>query len=92
MKPLNEKRESNAEHLWIWIFQVIGLLLFIAPLYLPVRAYFFTDVENVPLKMSDIGLAACGIFLARGGKAVGIVINNIGVIISDWLKRIANIK
>tara|TARA_R110001606_G_scaffold367726_1_gene523323 strand:- start:1867 stop:2142 length:276 start_codon:yes stop_codon:yes gene_type:complete len=89
---LEEKRETIAEKLWIIIFQVIGLILFIAPLYLPVRAYFLESKEDVPLTLTGVAIAVIGIFLARGGKAVGTVINNLGVIIIDFLKRISNTK
>lgn len=92
MQNLNEKHHSNFEQFWIYLFQVIGLILFIAPLFLPTKAYFFESKENVVISFKDVTMAVVGIFLARGGKSVGVVINNIGIIISDTLKRLANFK
>jgi hypothetical protein len=92
MEKLKEKRYTGIEKLWIYLFQLIGLVLFIAPLYLPIRAYFFESIESVPISFTGGAISVIGIFLARGGNAVGTVINNIGVIIIDFLKRISNTK
>lgn len=92
MKNLNKKQETKAEKIWMLIFQIIGLIMFIAPLYLPILAYFSTSIESIRLTMSDIGLMVVGIFLVKGKEAIGIVINNIGIIITDTLKRISNTK
>lgn len=92
MEKLNEKRHTGIEKFWIYLFQLIGLILFIAPLYLPVRAFFYPSIESVPISFTGGAISVIGIFLARGGNAVGTVINNIGVIIVDFLKRVSNTK
>jgi hypothetical protein len=92
MEDLRKKSNSEVEKIWIYLSQFIGLILFIAPLYLPIRAYFFESKDNIPLNLKDIAIAVVGIFLWLGGKSVGTVINSIGVIIIDTLKRISNTK
>ena len=92
MEKLNEKRHTGIEKIWIYLFQLIGLILFIAPLYLPVRAYFFESKESIALNFTDVAISVVGVFLARGGNAVGTAINNIGIIIIDFLKRVSNTK
>ncbi|AKG94286.1 hypothetical protein AVT42_gp30 [Polaribacter phage P12002S] len=92
MNKLKETRETFVESLWIWVFQIIGLIMFVAPLYLPIRAYFFETKEVSALTMYDIYIAIVGVFLARGGKSVGTVINNIGVVIINVIKKVSGEK
>ena len=89
MNNLNNTRETKLELVWIELMKLIGLVMFISPLYLPVRAYFFESKQSVPLSITDISIAIVGFFLWRGGKNVGTVVNNIGVIIINVIKKIA---
>lgn len=89
MNNLNNTRETKLELVWIELMKLIGLVMFISPLYLPVRAYFFESKQSVPLSITDISIAIVGFFLWRGGKHVGTVVNNIGVIIINVIKKIA---
>jgi hypothetical protein len=92
MEDLRKKSNSEVEKIWRYLSQVVGFIMFIAPLYLPIRAYFFESKANVPVQIKDVAIAVVGIFLWLGGKAVGTVINSLGVIIIDFLKRISNTK
>ena len=89
MNNLKDKRDTFLESIWIAVMQLIGLIMFISPLYLPIRAYFFESKQSVPLSITDISIAIVGFFLWRGGKNVGTVVNNIGVIIINVIKKIA---
>ncbi|WP_397446933.1 hypothetical protein [Polaribacter sp. R77954] len=70
MKNLNQKKESKGEKFWIIIFQIIGLIIFIAPLYLPILAYFSTSIESIRLSFSDIAIMVLGIFLVKDKDAI----------------------
>ncbi|MFI1771009.1 hypothetical protein [Thalassobellus citreus] len=91
-QKLAEKKDSKAEIVWIYFWQLLGVILFIAPLFLPVKAWFIESKEPVPITFFGGCIVVVGFFIARGGSAVGTVTNNIGIIIVDFLKRISNTK
>lgn len=62
--------------------------MLIAPLYLPLRAYFFTSIENIDLTRNDIIIACVGLFVSAGGKTIGTLVNNIGLVINKFLNKI----
>lgn len=92
MEKLKEKRGTIIEMIWVYLFQLLGLIFFIAPLWRPVIAWFTLDATPVPLTFFGGSISVIGFFIARGGTAVGTVTNNIGIIIVDFLKRISNTK
>lgn len=89
---LKNKRDTFLEQIWIEVAKLIGLVIFIGPLYLPVKAYFFETKQAEPLTRFDIGITVVGFFLWRGGKSVGTVANNLGVVIVNIIKKIGGLN
>lgn len=92
MKKLNEKKHSKTEKFWMIIFQFIGFLMFIIPLFKTFKSWLFPEIGEFPITFAKVSAAVVGIFLVKGGDAVGTVVNNIGIIITDVLKKIASTK
>lgn len=92
MKNLKQQTESKIEKFWIYLSQLAGFILFIAPLYLPTRAYFFESKESEPIDLKGIAISVFGFFLWRGGKSVGVLANSFGVVILKSIKKVFNIN
>ena len=61
-KPkLLEDHDSKGQWWWIIAIRLIGFILFIAPLFLPLKAYFFESKENLTLNGSPGVLSASAI-------------------------------
>lgn len=88
MNKLLKNTESKAQKVWVWSIRIIGFLLFIAPLALPFLAYFQEDKTNVPLTGGDWAFLGFGFLLSSGGKAIGMVVNNLGILLTAFLNKI----
>lgn len=88
MKELLENKEDSKGQ-WIWVVAVrfFGLILLIAPLFLPLRAYFYESIPNLVIPKNDVITASIGLFISAGGKQIGMIINNIGIIINAFTKK-----
>lgn len=89
MTKLLENTESKGQWIWVLLIRVIGIILLIAPLFLPVRAYFYESIPNVALTTADIIMSCVGLFVSAGGKQIGILLNNIGIAISALLSKLS---
>ena len=89
MTKLLENQESKGQWIWVLFIRLVGVILLIAPLYLPIRAYFSLNMTNVPITKTEAILACVGMFLSAGGKQIGTLLNNIGLVISSFLKRLS---
>lgn len=89
MGNLLENKETKAQARWVWLIRAIGFVLFVAPYFLPVRAYFYESVTNVVINMNDVYLSLFGLFLSAGGKQIGIILNNIGIVIDTITKKLS---
>jgi len=88
MTKLLKNQESRGQWVWILLIRIIGFIILIAPLYLPILAYFSADIENITLTNRDVIMACVGLFLSAGGKQIGILLNNIGMLISTFLSKL----
>jgi len=88
MKKLLENRGSKAQLIWIIIMRLTGLIMFFAPLYLPIRAYFYPSIENVQISGSDYILMCVGFALSSGAKMIGILLNNVGIALGNLMNKI----
>jgi hypothetical protein len=89
MGNLLESQETKAQKIWVWVIRFIGLVLFIAPYFLPIRAYFYESIANVTIKMNDVYLSIFGLFLSAGGKQIGIILNNVGIVIGNITNKLS---
>ena len=62
--------------------------MFILPMYLPMKAYLFTSVNNVVMSLNDVAFSCVGFLLFAGGKNLGILANNIGIAINNVLTKL----
>lgn len=83
-----ENRNTKSQRWWVIIVRFIGLVMFIAPIYKPLVYYFKEDVDIVVMTTTDIGFGAVGFMLFAGGKNLGILANNIGTAINNFLQKL----
>jgi uncharacterized membrane protein len=88
MTKLLENQDSKGQKVWVWIIRIIGFIMFIAPLFLPILAYFQTDQENMSLNGGDWIFLLFGFVLSSGGQQIGMVVNNVGIIFSKFLEKL----
>jgi len=80
-------KDSVGQFIWILSIRIIGIVMFIAPMFLPLKAYFYEDVQNIAMAGSDIAMACAGLFISSGGKQIGILLNSIGVGINKFIEK-----
>lgn len=88
MTKLLENQDSKGQKVWIIIVRIIGFIMFIAPLFLPILAYFQADQENISLNGGDWIFLFFGFILSSGGKQIGMVVNNLGIIFTKFLEKL----
>ncbi len=86
-KNLLDNKKSRSQFLWVIFIRVIGIVMILAPLYLPFIAYFKESKANVVMTTQDWFLICFGILLSSGGKQIGVVVNNIGIIFQAFLNK-----
>lgn len=89
MGNLLESQETKAQAIWVWLIRFIGLVLFVAPYFLPIRAYFYQSITNVAININDVYLSIFGLFLSAGGKQIGIILNNVGIVIGNITNKLS---
>lgn len=89
MKNLLQDQETKTQFIWIFLIRLIGLVMFIAPIYLPVVAYFNLSIPNISPTFNEVCFSFVGLFMSAGGKHIGILINNIGLAISRIFKKLS---
>ena len=89
MNKLTEEKEKDNKGQWVWVLliRIIGLGMFAVPLYLPFMAYLNTSIETIKLSGYDIMFVLCGFVIALSGKQIGVIANNIGAILTAFLKK-----
>lgn len=88
MTKLLENQESKGQKYWIIAIRLIGFIMFIAPLFLPLVAYFRFDLENITLNGGDWIFLLLGLVLSSGGKQIGMIINNAGIIFNRFSEKL----
>lgn len=87
MTKLLENQDSRGQWIWVLFIRLIGVIMIIAPLYLPFRAYFLETTANVSLVTQDVILIGAGIVLSSGGKQIGTLVNNLGIAFKALIQK-----
>jgi hypothetical protein len=72
---------------WTYFVRLVGVIMFLAPLYLPIQSYLFENVKTHQMDLNDIGFSLVGFFLFAGGKNLGTLANNIGVALNNLVNK-----
>jgi len=92
MNNLKEKFYKNTnsftQFVWVIIVRIIGLIMFISPLYLPIIAYYSALKENIEISKNEYIFATLGFMLFAGGKTVGIILNTLGVAFTNVIGKL----
>lgn len=86
IKNLSKKRETNTEKFWIYFFQIIGGIMFLAGIWESLITLFWLNKDVVTMNSFRVGFAACGFVLAMSGKQLGVLANNLGIVIINKFK------
>lgn len=86
MGNLSTQNNSKAEKFWVIFMKIIGTVIFVAPLYKPVVAYFKDNSDKVIISSADFWFILGGFFLMFGSKQFGILANNIGIRVNKFLE------
>lgn len=88
MTKLLENQDSRGQWIWVLLIRIVGVIMFVSPLYLPVLAYYSTSKETVSITFQDVMLMLAGLLLSSGGKQIGTFINNIGIAAQLFLNKL----
>ena len=72
---------------WTYLVRFVGVIMFLAPLYLPIYSYLFENIKTHQMDLNDIGFSLVGFFLFAGGDNLGTLANNVGVALNFVVKK-----